>query len=115
MQSLTGIALISAEQKRARAMGFTLEKDLDQEENILAYAGACYAIAPTLPEQYRSGYRSPGLAWTLEPEKWKPHSEDRIHELVKAGALIASELDRILSEGNISSFYIKEKLQGSEK
>jgi len=113
MQSITGISLISAEQKRARALGFTLEKDLGHPENAMAYAGACYAIAPTLPEQYRSGYRSPGGAWTLDPEKWKPHAEDRIHELVKAGALIASELDKILSDGRTSSFYLKEKMQGT--
>jgi len=33
--------------------------------------------------------------WPWDPEWWKPTPGDRIKELVKAGALIAAEIDRL--------------------
>lgn len=36
--------------------------------------------------------------WPFEPPSWKPCPDDRVRELVKAGALIAAEIDRLLAE-----------------
>jgi hypothetical protein len=33
--------------------------------------------------------------WPFAPERWKPSPSNRIRELVKAGALIAAEIDRL--------------------
>ena len=35
--------------------------------------------------------------WPWEQEWWKPSPNDRVRELVKAGALIAAEIDRLQS------------------
>ena len=55
----------------------------------LARAAACYAM----PERFRKT-RKRGL-WGWASRWWKPVPEDRIRELVKAGALIAAEIDRL--------------------
>lgn len=41
--------------------------------------------------------KEPGVRWVKASEtKWrKPTPDDRVHELVKAGALIAAEIDRL--------------------
>jgi hypothetical protein len=41
--------------------------------------------------------RGPLHRWPWEPEGWKP-SDDPIRNLVKAGSLIAAEIDRLLAE-----------------
>ncbi len=89
----TGVELIAAERERQQAEeGYSPDHDREHTENELARAAAVYAV----PENLR------GLndAIRLWPEDWyfKPTPRDRVRELVKAGALIAAELDRIEGE-----------------
>ena len=56
----------------------------------MAVAAACYA----LPAWCRGRTRR----WPWDDEWWKPTPDDRIRELVKAGALIAAEIDRLLRD-----------------
>lgn len=58
----------------------------------LAGAGVCYAAVYAFNLQGIAG--DPPLMWPWEPRWWKP-SSDPIKNLVRAGALIAAEIDRI--------------------
>jgi hypothetical protein len=89
---MTGIERIAAERKRHEEKGYTAEFDDQWEFGQLAEAAATYASRP-----YRDGaivnwrrLHWPWDFWTFNPE------EDRIRELVKAGSLIAAEIDRLL-------------------
>lgn len=94
MDDLTrGCILIAQERSRqVDVEGWDSMHDDGHEEEELAEAAACYA----LPARSRSldCLEEPHL-WPW-PNGWKP--EDRIRELVKAGALIAAEIDRLLRE-----------------
>jgi hypothetical protein len=66
----------------------------------MAVAGACYALGVaeiisdednTWKEQY--GIWATGF-WPWDDEWYKPTPKDPIRQLVKAGALIAAEIDR---------------------
>lgn len=55
----------------------------------LVDAAVCYA----LPDHKRFWYM-----WPFSRTKWEPTPNDRISELVKAGALIAAEIERLQNE-----------------
>lgn len=87
-------------QERRRQMseeGWTPEHDDAHDEGELARAAACYA----LPSRFRRGgiVISGTYVWPWANHWWKPTPDDRVRELVKAGALIAAEIDRIQREG----------------
>ena len=87
-----GVALIAAErQRQIESEGWTAEHDDDYCDGVLARAGACYAEAAYWPEEEA---RSTPEDWPFDPEWWKP-SPNPIRNLVKAGALIAAEIDRL--------------------
>jgi len=65
------------------------DHDDSHDDESLACAAACYAM----PERFRNT-RKRGL-WRWASRWWKPTPDNRIRELVKAGALIAAEIDRI--------------------
>lgn len=90
-----GVDLIAAERRRqVEVEGWTPEHDAQRGDD-LALAAACY----TIPESWR---RSHVLAlWPLG-WPWKPCPDDRVRELVKAGALIAAEIDRLLRANEVS-------------
>lgn len=84
----TGADLIQEERARQIiVLGYDMDHDIFHSEDHLALAGACYAIP---------SYSRKTATWPLYPESWKPSPENRIKELVKAGALIAAEIDRLL-------------------
>lgn len=95
----TSVSLILAE--RARQVveeGYDGPHDMEHEPDQLAAAGATYA----LPDQHRDypgpdGEGVPGT-WPWASESWKPAPDDRLRELVKAGALIVAEIDRVIME-----------------
>lgn len=93
----TGIELIAEERKRQiEEEGWTKEHDAQHEDNVLAVAAASYAM----PEGARTFMQTQGgnylpIFWPFEAKWWKPCPRDRVRELVKAGALIAAEIDRI--------------------
>ncbi len=84
---MTGIELIAAErQRQVTAEGWTAEHDDQHNGGEMAFAAMCYADPDGLSE--------PDIYWPWEAEWWKP-SGDRVRNLVKAGALIAAEIDRL--------------------
>lgn len=90
---MTGAELIADERTRQIIdEGFLPEHDQGYTDNELVNAAESYLCA----ERYRTifdNYDVP-LRWPWEEDWWKPTPEDRIRELVKAGALIAAEIDR---------------------
>lgn len=98
----TGAELIADERTRqVNAEGWTAFHDDSQHySGELVSAAICYAEAGSgfdLEISPRDGKR-PTL-WPWEPSSWKP-SDDLVRNLVKAGALIAAEIDRVQREDN---------------
>jgi hypothetical protein len=99
-----GVTLIAEE--RARQIteeGFDAERDDKHTIGELAAAAACYAqfaCAEALHGRTPVGY--PG-GWPWDGSWWKPKGQ--IRDLVRAGALIAAEIDRLQR--------LKEKKDGS--
>ncbi len=99
----TGIQLI--EQERLRQItqeGWTAEHDDRHTSGELSMAAMCYAayVGNTLhPDTQGDG------DWDIKPPEWWPWDGswwkpklDPVDNLVKAGALIAAEIDRLLRE-----------------
>lgn len=109
-RTMSGVSLIAAErQRQVEEEGWTTEHDDAHRGGELATAAACYAIArPLYVEDRRAGaviFRDP-WPWEDHWDKRKdcanwPNaippvaSERRRSLLVKAGALIAAEIDRL--------------------
>ena len=97
-----GIRLITDERNRQISVeGWDGENDDQHKEGQLAYAGAAYALLHALRTTYPpEGWEKLNVEkqatqeWPWEHESWKP-SDDPIRNLVKAGALIAAEIDRL--------------------
>ena len=97
----TGIELIAEErQRQIGSEGWTPEHDaMDNSGGELAMAAACYAFdAVALPTIDAKGFIYNNWPWSRK--WWKPTPCDTIRQLVKAGALIAAEIDRL--QTNIS-------------
>lgn len=105
MGLVTGVELIAAERERQIAdEGWTPLHDNDHDAGELAIAGAVYALPFDIREQrvWKTTLRQ--LLWPFEPRWFKATvaiqsttqpRESRIRELVKAGALISAEIDRL--------------------
>lgn len=82
-----GAALIAQERKRQMdAEGWTPEHDDQHTHGELATAAACYLL------YWRSEWTP--LIWPWTADQWK--QKDQLFSLVRAGALIAAEIDRLL-------------------
>lgn len=114
-----GIELIAEERARQVAKeGWTAKHDDEHTGAEMATAAACYALParqrklekahiqmdaargcadPAMP--YTVKVTVPRL-WPWDPEWWKPCPRNRVRELVKAGALIAAEIDRLQRNGH---------------
>lgn len=100
-----GIELIAEERARQiSAEGWTALHDSQHHNGELAKAAACYAMPRLIREREENG--TPGLnrytpvkpfmnIWPWAKKWWKPTPNDRVRELVKAGALLAAEIDRL--------------------
>ena len=93
-----GAALIAAERRRqVEREGWTPEHDAAQDGGQLARAAGCYALYAggirTLPGLPGSG--EVGRDWPWPGWNFKPVDDDPVRTLVKAGALIAAEIDRL--------------------
>jgi hypothetical protein len=105
---MTGIELIKEERDRQiNEEGWTKEHDAEHCFGELANAAACYAMT----DFYKTRdmvfvkcedeiTRCVPVMWPWDGKWYKPTQNDRIRELVKAGALIAAEIDRLLNEQN---------------
>lgn len=90
---LTGIALIAKERERQiTEKGWTSTHDDMHKPGDLAIAAGCYI---------RDAKEYANFAGPIPPERpwlrvfWKPTPKNRIRELMKAGALIAAEIDQL--------------------
>lgn len=97
----TGIELISEErQRQIEVEGWTKEHDSKYKNDELAKAAICYAD-PNIYYYQENRYlkfRIPNEFW---PKQWNMNwfkPTNRIRDLVKAGALIAAEIDRLQTE-----------------
>jgi hypothetical protein len=86
-----GARRIAEERRRQiEQEGWTPEHDAAHDSHEIVKAAVSYVI----PHEFRGG--NPPVYWPWEPAAWKPSPDDRVRELVKAGALIAAEIDRLL-------------------
>jgi hypothetical protein len=99
---MSGIELMAAERERqVTGEGWTTEHDDTHVLGELSLAGAVYASVAsamcrgaTVEEVQDSDMMIDASDWPFESACWKPTS-DPIGNLVKAGALIAAEIDRL--------------------
>lgn len=93
----SGIKLIAKERKRQiEVEGWSLRHDATHDKGELLQAAMCYA-RPESKRKYKKQFNGPAWlsGWPWPSGFWKPTPNDRIRELVKAGALIAAEIDRL--------------------
>ena len=77
------------------AEGFDIKHDDAHCDGSLAMAAAAYCI-PVLDRDTGGNLIQIRLAvWPFEPSQFKPVPTDRIRELVKAGALVVAEIERL--------------------
>lgn len=100
----TGVELIAEErQRQIDKYGYTAEHDVmeyTEEGSVceqLAEAAACYAT-PAYQRDVNNNFVGCPIKWPWMEQFWKPTPENRIRELVKAGALLAAEIDRLQSK-----------------
>lgn len=93
-QPMPGVQMIAAErQRQIVAEGWTPEHDDGHRAAELATAAACYALEAGFPRTH-SHMNIPPRNWPWDSTWWKP-TGDQVRDLVKAGALIAAEIDRL--------------------
>lgn len=99
----TGAEMIATERERQITQeGYGPGHDDLHENRDLAHAGAAYALHAGTGKPGMWGRGTPGRDdnpyspsdWPWEVWWWKP-STDPVRDLVKAGALIAAEIDRL--------------------
>ena len=95
---MNGTDLIAIERHRQQTEeGYDAAHDAGHAEE-LARAAACYAVRPEWDIEAKARRREPAgppLGWPWDAEYWKPTPDNRIRELVKAGALIAAAIDSL--------------------
>lgn len=86
--------IIAERERQITQEGWTAEHDDGHDNGELADAAACYAIT--------SRPRNPGAMmdifmglWPWDAQWWKPSPGNRRRDLVKAGALIVAEIERL--------------------
>lgn len=103
---MTGIEAIAAERERQiKKEKWSAKHDDDHTDGSLARAAACYAIIGSMDADDRRRNKDPSptdgffnIIYTTWPRDWawcwwKP--KNRRRDLVRAGALIAAEIDRL--------------------
>lgn len=100
MTTSTGIELIAAERDRQITDERWDARHDDRHKNgSMATAASAYAYPDrsltNVWDDDENRYEQVPEDWPWEPRFWKPTPNDRIRELVKAGALIAAEIDRL--------------------
>ena len=93
---MTGVEHIALErQRQIDEEGWSAEHDAQHTFQELARLAACYAIPPNM----RENLVDIEYIFPFECQYWKPSPDNRVRELVKAGALIAAEIDRLQAAG----------------
>lgn len=87
-KSAAVIDVLAERIRQVEAEGWTAEHDDAHNKGQMAMAAACYALyAAPLPEQHARHF------WPWDWKWWKPSDQRR--DLVKAGALILAEIERL--------------------
>lgn len=80
--------------------GFDEKHDSEHSQGELIQAAIAYALADSDNNVAGMGQNTEAYAWfPWDMQDWKP--SNRIHNLVKAGALIAAEIDRLQKLSNV--------------
>ena len=96
----TGIELIAAERERQIKKGWNAFHDDDHKNADLTLAAMAYAHEGAARQGNWLNFprthpkKNPPRQWPFDDYYWNPE-EDAIGNLVKAGALIAAEIDRL--------------------
>jgi hypothetical protein len=105
-----GVSLIAAERLRqVTREGWTTEHDDGHPVGELMSAAECYVnaamavVTPDHPHAAAPVGAPVAPYWPWKPDAYKPHYEDAVPNLVKAGALIAAEIDRLIRERGATS------------
>ena len=88
---MDGVKLIMQERYRQIVSeGFNQEHDDEHAHGELSKAAVAYVLfnSPSQADKAES-------FWPWEKYWWKPDNKDAVRNLVKAGALIAAEIDRL--------------------
>jgi hypothetical protein len=85
--------IIAERERQIDEEGWTAEHDDEHTSEELARASACYALGTGRLYNHR-GERLGRWLWPWDTKWWKP-GPDRRRELVKAGALIVAEIERL--------------------
>lgn len=98
----TGVKAIAAERERQlQAEGFTRDSDRQYQRGELAKAATAYVQLAAMDlaaggTRDHIAWHGPAAVWPWAPEWWKP--VDARRDLVRAGALIAAQIDLIDSQ-----------------
>jgi hypothetical protein len=71
--------------------GYTQMSDDTYVLSQLLFAARCYAAS----EENRKSQDGIPVFWPWSADSWKPTPDDRVKELVKAGALFRAEIERL--------------------
>lgn len=85
--------VLAERRRQIEVEGWTPEHDDEYDAGELSDAAGCYALVASIPEEHRP--RSVPRFWPLQwrVNWWKPTTQRR--DLVKAGALILAEIERL--------------------
>lgn len=93
-----GVELIAQErQRQITSEGYTKESDAVWDSGELSLAAACYAMG-RLAGSFIDSESFLHKNWPFPCGFYKPCPDDRVNELVKAGAFIAAEIDRLTAD-----------------
>jgi hypothetical protein len=98
-----GVELIADERKRQiEVEGWTAEHDSEHKDGQLANAAAYYAMTDETISFIDNDWGNDMHLhiWPFDLKWLKRNPNDRVQELVKAGALIAAEIDRLKIDEN---------------
>lgn len=93
-------AIVAERQRQQREEGWTPEHDDQHIGGELATAAGCYALISTChtPGGYLAAFTRPHAMWPFSHKWWKPKNPRA--DLVKAGALILAEIERLDRKAN---------------
>lgn len=95
---MTGAEQIAAERRRQKTdEGHTDEADDQWKEGQLARAAVCYTVPTEFFPVLFGKARFDGVPdfWPWDKKWYNPKAARRVQDLVRAGALIAAEIDRL--------------------
>ena len=103
---MNGAMMIADErQRQIKEEGWTSKHDASLTGFCLTTAGAAYALdAASVHSDYHQSHKTRYAKhamenWPFDEEGFKPTPNDPVRQLVKAGALIAAEIDRLIAKG----------------